>query len=73
MRAPFQSVWRLLRETVRDWSDDGAPRLAAALSYYTLFSLAPLLVIVIAVSALLHTFVEKPVGKLRRRFGAVKT
>lgn len=29
------------------WREDGVPRLAAALSYYTVFSLAPLLVIVL--------------------------
>jgi membrane protein len=42
----------LLRETAREWSQDNCLRLGAALSYYTLFSLAPLLVIAIAVAAL---------------------
>ncbi|MEP6574476.1 MAG: YihY/virulence factor BrkB family protein, partial [Gemmatimonadota bacterium] len=36
----------------REWFDDNAPRLGAALSYYTLFALAPLLVIAIAVAGL---------------------
>lgn len=38
----------LIRETFSEWSEDKASRLAAALSYYTMFSLAPLLVITIA-------------------------
>jgi membrane protein len=42
----------LIKETFAEWSEDKASRLAAALSYYTLFSLAPLLVIVIAIASL---------------------
>jgi membrane protein len=38
-----------IKETVKDWSDDKAARLAAALAYYSLLSLAPLLVIATAV------------------------
>lgn len=40
----------LIKETFQEWSEDKAPRLAAALSYYTVFSLAPLLIIAIAVA-----------------------
>ncbi len=39
-------------EAFAGWKRDNAPRLGAALSYYTLFSLAPLLVIAIAVAGL---------------------
>ena len=42
----------LLKETLREWREDGAPRLAAALAYYTTFSLAPILVLMIAVAGL---------------------
>lgn len=42
----------LLKNTVQEWSEDKASRLAAALSYYTIFSLAPLLVIIIAIAGL---------------------
>ncbi len=44
---------RLLKETFNHWLDDNATRLAAAVAYYTLFSLAPLLVLVIAFAGLL--------------------
>jgi membrane protein len=42
----------LLEETGRDWIQDEAPRLAAALAYYTLLSLAPLIVVAVAVAGL---------------------
>ncbi|MGC3987430.1 MAG: YihY/virulence factor BrkB family protein [Pseudorhodoferax sp.] len=43
---------KLVKEAVVAWSDDYAPSMGAAISYYTLFSLAPLLVLVIAVAGL---------------------
>jgi len=43
----------LFQETFREWREDSATRLAAALAYYTTFSLAPLLVLVIAIAGLL--------------------
>ncbi|HEY9088003.1 MAG TPA: YihY/virulence factor BrkB family protein [Anaerolineaceae bacterium] len=46
----FKDLWTLLKKTYQDWSADKASQLAAALAYYTIFSLAPLLVIAIAVA-----------------------
>lgn len=45
-------MFALLKETFQEWRDDGAARLAAALAYYTTFSLAPLLVLIIAIAGL---------------------
>jgi membrane protein len=45
-------IARLVRETVSGWSADRCPRMAAALAYYTTFSVGPLLLISIAVAAL---------------------
>ena len=45
--------WRLFKQAVTAWSDDYAPSMGAALSYYTLFSIAPLLLIVISVAGLI--------------------
>ena len=47
-----KEAWRLLRQAAASWIDDYAPSMGAALSYYTLFSIAPLLIIVIAVAGL---------------------
>lgn len=47
---PLRSLWPLVKESVAQWSDDYAPSMGAALAYYTIFSIAPLLVIAIAVA-----------------------
>src|SRR5437868_12796382 len=44
--------WRLAKRTVDAWTEDYAPSMGAALSYYALFSIAPLLLIVIGVAGL---------------------
>lgn len=41
-----------LSQVLAEFNGDGAPRMAAAMAYYTIFSLAPLLVIVISVIGL---------------------
>lgn len=45
----LKAVFRLLKETFQEWNEDKASRLAAALAYYTVFSIAPLLLIAIAI------------------------
>lgn len=45
-------VVTLVKQTFVDWNEDNAPRLAAALSFYTAFAIAPLLLIAIAVAGL---------------------
>ena len=47
-----KQVWRMLKTAFQEWNQDKAARLAAALAYYTLFSLAPLLILVIAIAGL---------------------
>lgn len=47
-----KQIWSLIRKSVEAWADDYAPSMGAALAYYTLFSIAPLLIIVIAVAGL---------------------
>src|SRR5438876_11193622 len=42
----------LFKETFSHWTEDKAPRLGAALAYYTIFSLAPLLIIAVAIAGL---------------------
>jgi membrane protein len=44
-------IMRLLKDTAAKWWEDNPWRLSAALSYYTLFSLAPLLTIAVAIAA----------------------
>jgi membrane protein len=44
------NVGRLVVDAAKDWVEDKAPRLGAALSYYTAFSLPPLLVALIGIA-----------------------
>ena len=44
--------WELVKTTFSEWDEDNVSRLAAALAYYTAFSLAPLLVITIGIAGL---------------------
>jgi membrane protein len=48
----FRATGRLLVDSANAWVDDRAPRMGAALAYYTLFSIAPLLLIVVSVAGL---------------------
>jgi len=44
----------VFKETVSEWVNDKAPRLGASLAFYTLLSLAPLLIVIVAVAALVY-------------------
>lgn len=45
------SYWQILKQTLVEWNEDNAPRLAAALAYYAMFSIAPLILFSIAVAS----------------------
>jgi membrane protein len=47
---PLKVVWGVVRDTVSDWITHNASSLGAALAFYTLFSIAPILVIAMAVA-----------------------
>ena len=42
----------VLKETFKEFGEDKVPRLGAALAYYTIFSIGPLLLIAVAMSGL---------------------
>jgi membrane protein len=48
----IERVWELVKATFSSWLNDYAPSMGAALAYYTLFSIAPLLLIVISTAGL---------------------
>ncbi len=50
----IKSVWGIVREAGEAWIDDRAPRIGAALAFYTALSLSPLLVIVLAIAGLVY-------------------
>jgi membrane protein len=50
MKKDHRLAWSLFMQTVRAWSGDYAPSMGAALSFYTLFSIVPLLLIALVVA-----------------------
>jgi membrane protein len=48
----LSGLWTVLRRALAGWWNDNVPHLGAALSYYTLFSLAPILIVAIAIAGL---------------------
>jgi membrane protein len=47
------TIWKLSKTTATAWHQDKAPRLAAALAYYAIFSIAPLLIAIIWIAGLI--------------------
>lgn len=50
MKFKLKDLFPLFKETIKQYSEDKISRLAAALAYYTVFSLAPMLIIAIAIA-----------------------
>lgn len=50
MRLRVRTIFKLLQEAFQEWQEDKVSRLAAALAYYTVFSITPLLIIAIAIA-----------------------
>src|SRR5436190_13621888 len=66
----FKTAFAILRQTSQEWVEDKAPQLGAALAYYTVFSLAPLVLVLFAVVGFL--FRSDPSGawsKLTEQMG----
>jgi membrane protein len=56
----FVTGFNIFKETLRQWLEDKAPQLGAALAYYTVFSLAPLILVLLAILGLV--FRNDPAG-----------
>jgi membrane protein len=66
----FKLAWSLIKDTVTQWSDDEAARQAASLALYTLLSIAPLIVIAIAIAG--AVFGEEAArGQISQQIGAL--
>lgn len=66
----LKAAWALIKQAFQGWSEDKAPRLGAALSYYTIFSLAPLLIVIISVAGLVFGH-DAAQGKLEEQLGGL--
>jgi membrane protein len=48
LKNKLKLAWRIIRRTGENFSEDNCMKLAASLSYYTIFAMAPLLIIIIS-------------------------
>jgi membrane protein len=58
------NLFSLLKQTFSEWLEDKVPQLGAALAYYTVFSLAPLVLLLLAIVGFL--FHNDPAGAWRK-------
>ncbi len=71
-KSKMQEAWQLLRNTALEWWNDNTFRLAASLAFYTIFSLAPVLLIAVGVASLFlarDTAVNQLVQEAQRLVG----
>lgn len=50
----IRDIWPLLRASAAGWNADNSMRLSAALAYYSVFSMAPVLIIAISVAGIIY-------------------
>ncbi|MEO6352157.1 MAG: YihY/virulence factor BrkB family protein [Oxalobacteraceae bacterium] len=68
----LKNIWILIKAAASSWVDDYAQSMGAALAYYTMFSIAPLLLIVISIAGLIFgvdTARDEIVGQLQGLMG----
>ncbi len=66
----ISSAWQLSRDAVSSWIDDYGQSMGAALAYYTVFSIAPLLLIVISIAGLVFG-AEAARGEILQQLGGL--
>src|SRR6478735_10796193 len=54
IKLTFKGLWQILKATGKDFAYCRITRMSAALAYYTVFSIAPMLILVISLSALFY-------------------
>ena len=70
MHLKLRRLFGILKTAAVEWDRHDVPRHGAALAYYTLFALAPLLVIVIGIGGLIFG-PEAARGEVVRQFGGL--
>src|SRR5271166_5790802 len=69
-RSLLKALPRICRRASTDWMDDNASRLSAAVAFYTLLSLAPVVVIAVALAAVVYGR-DAAEGRLASEVGGV--
>ena len=69
----LKAGWELLKLTSEEWTNDNAFELSAALAFYTIFSIAPVLLIAVGVASFFltpDTATDRIVGEMEQMIGA---
>ena len=69
----LKAGWELLKLTFAEWTNDNAFELSAALAFYTIFSIAPVLLIAVGVASFFlapDTATDQIVGEMEKMIGA---
>jgi membrane protein len=69
----LKAGWELLKLTLEEWTNDDAFELSAALAFYTIFSIAPVLLIAVGVASFFltpDTATDRIVGEMEQMIGA---
>jgi membrane protein len=69
----LKAGWQLLRLTFAEWTNDNTFELAAALAFYTMFSIAPVLLIAVGVASFFlapEAATDRIVGEMQKMVGA---
>lgn len=51
-KVSFKGVWEILKNTFKGFGDNKVTKLSGSLAYYTVFSMAPLLIVIISLCGL---------------------
>jgi membrane protein len=70
VKPDVKKLWQLAKQSANAWVDDYASSMGAALAYYTLFSLAPLLLLVISIAGVVFG-TEAAHGQIVTQFGGL--
>jgi len=70
MAISFADSWGMLKQTFAEWSEDKVPQLGAALAFYTALSIAPLLVISLAVAGMIFGQ-DAARGQIQQQLGSL--
>ena len=52
-KVTFKGIWEVLKKSFKGFSDDKVTKLGGSLAYYTIFSMGPLLIVIISMASLI--------------------
>src|SRR5947208_2722260 len=71
IKLSFKGLWQILKATGSDFSNARITRMSAALAYYTVFSIAPMLSFILLVSLIVSTVLDVLINRLVHLFPGV--